>query len=75
MLITAKEEEYYDRDLDYDEKYAEWLELREGFIVAHFDKKNQLLGIGDCAILDIEKHCLLRVPRVSRNGLVLPMIP
>ena len=75
VLITAREEEYYDRDLDYDEKYTEWLELRQGFIVAHFDKKNQLLGVGDCAILDIEKHVLLRAPRVSRHGLVIPMIP
>jgi hypothetical protein len=75
VLITAREEEYYDRDLDYDEKYTEWLELRQGFIVAHFEKKNQLLGVGDCVILDIEKHVLLRAPRVSRRGLVIPMIP
>lgn len=75
VLITAREEEYYDRDLDYDEKYTEWLELRQGFIVAHFDKKNQLLGVGDCVILDIEKHVLLRASRVSRHGLVIPMIP
>lgn len=74
VLITAKEEEYYDRDLDYDEKYTEWLELRQGFIIAHLDEKDQLLGIGDCVILDIEKHVLLRAPRVSRRGLVLPMI-
>jgi len=75
VLITAREEEYYDRDLDYDEKYTEWLELRKGFIVAHFDEKEQLLGVGDCVILDIEKHVLLRAPRVSRHGLVIPMIP
>jgi hypothetical protein len=74
VLITAKEEEYYDRDLDYDEKYTEWLEIRQGFIVAHFEEKNQLLGVGDCAILDFEKQVLLRAPRVSRHGLVLPMI-
>jgi hypothetical protein len=75
VLITAREEEYFERDLDYDEKYTEWLELRQGFIVAHFDKKGQLLGVGDCVILDIEKHVLLRAPRVSRQGLVIPMIP
>jgi hypothetical protein len=74
VLITAKEEEYYDRDLDYDEKYTEWLELRQGFIVAHLEEKDQLLGIGDCVILDFDKHALLRAPRVSRRGLVLPMI-
>ena len=74
VLITTKEEEYYDRDLDYEEKYTEWLELRQGFIVAHFDEKKQLLGVGDCVILDIEKHILLRAPRVSRRGLVIPMI-
>lgn len=75
VLITAREEEYYDRDLDYDEKYTEWLELRQGFIVAHFEQKGQLLGVGDCAILDIGKRTLLRAPRVTRCGLVLPMIP
>lgn len=75
VLITAKEEEYYDWDLDYDEKYTEWLELRQGFIVAHFEEKEQLLGVGDCAILDIEKHVLLRAPRVTRQGLVIPLIP
>jgi len=75
VLITAREEEYYDRDLDYDEKYSEWLELRQGFIVAHLEQKEQLLGVGDCVILDIEKHVLLRAPRVSRLGLVIPMIP
>ena len=75
VLITAREEEYYDRDLDYDEKYTEWLELRQGFIVAHLEQKEQLLGVGDCVILDIEKHVLLRAPRISRRGLVLPMIP
>lgn len=74
VLITAKEEEYYDRDLDYDEKYTEWLELRRGFIVAHFEEKQQLLGVGDCVILDIDKHVLLRAARVSRHGLVIPMI-
>lgn len=74
VLITAKEEEYYDRELDYDEKYTEWLELRQGFIVAHFGEKQQLLGVGDCVILDIEKHVLLRAPRVSRRSLVIPMI-
>jgi len=74
VLITTKEEEYYDRDLDYEEKYTEWLELRQGFIVAHFEEKNQMLGIGDCVILDIEKYVLLRAPRVSRHGLVIPMI-
>jgi len=75
VLITAREEEYYDRDLDYDEKYTEWLELRPGFIVAYFEDKGQLLGVGDCAILDIGKRTLLRAPRVTRCGLVLPMIP
>ena len=75
MLISAKEESYYDRDLDYDEKYTEWLELRQGFIVAHFEEKGQLLGIGDCVILDVEKNSLIRAPRVTRCGLVLPMIP
>ena len=74
VLITAREEEYYDRDLDYDEKYTEWLELRQGFIVADLEEKDQLLGVGDWVILDIEKHVLLRAPRVSRRGLVLPMI-
>jgi hypothetical protein len=51
------------------------LELRQGFIVAHLEDKNQLLGVGDCVILDVKKHVLLRVPRVSRQGLVIPMIP
>lgn len=75
VLITAKEEEYYDHDLDYDEKYTEWLELRQGFIVAHLEEKGQLPGVGDCVILDIDKHTLLRAPRVTRCGLVLPLIP
>jgi len=73
VLITTREEEYYDRDLDYDEKYTEWLELRPGFIVAHFEEKGQLLGVGDCLILDINKHVLLRALRVTRCGLVMPM--
>lgn len=46
VLITAKEEEFYDRDLDYDEKYTEWLELRQGFIVAHLEQKKQCRGLG-----------------------------
>ena len=74
VLITAKEEEYIDHDLNYDEKYSEELALRQGFIVAHFEVKNQLLGVGDCAILDIGKRALLRAPRVTRCGLVLPML-
>ena len=74
VLITAKEAEYYPDDLAYDEQYTEWLELRPGFVVAHFEAKGQLVGVGDCAILDIEKRALLRAPRVSRCGLVLPMI-
>lgn len=74
VLITAKEEEFYDRDLDYDEKYTEWLELRQGFIVAHLEQKKQLQGVGDCVILDIEKQVLLQAPRVLRRGLVIPMI-
>ena len=74
VLITAKEEEYFDHDLDYDEKYGEELQLRPGFIVAHFETKGELLGIGDCAILDIDKGTLLRAPRVTRCGLVLPML-
>lgn len=74
VLITAKEAEYYDHELDYDEQYTEWLELRPGFIVAHFERKDQLLGVGDCAILDFGKRVLLRVPRVTRCGLVLPLI-
>jgi hypothetical protein len=75
MLVISNEEEYYDRDLDYEEKYTEWLELRPGFIEAHFEKKDQLLGVADCVILDIGKHDLLRAPRVTRCGLVIPMIP
>ena len=74
VLITATEEEYFDHDLEYEEKYSEELELRQGFIVAHFEVKNELLGIGDCAILDIGKRVLLRAPRVRRCGLVLPML-
>ena len=35
VLITATEEEYYDRDLDYNEKYTEWLELRQGSLRRH----------------------------------------
>ena len=74
MLITAHEEEYIDHDLEYDEKYTEWLELREGFIVGYIEAKSDLLGIGDAIILDIGKHVLMRTPRVTRCGLVLPMI-
>ncbi len=74
MLITVKEAEYFDHDLAYDEQYTEWLELRPGFIVAHFEVKGQLVGVGDCAILDVGKRDLLRAPRVTRCGLVLPMI-
>jgi len=74
VLITATEEEYYDHDLDYDEKYTEWLELRKGFIVAHLEEIGQLLGVGDCVILDIGKHTLLRAPRVTRCGLLIPLI-
>lgn len=74
MLITATEEEYYDHDLDYDEKYTEWLELRQGFIVAHLEEIGQLLGVGDCIILDLDKHTLLRAPRVTRCGLLIPLI-
>lgn len=62
VLITAKEEEYIEHDLDNEEKYTEWLELRRGFIEAHFEEKNQLLGVGDCIILNIGKHVLLRPP-------------
>jgi len=74
VLITAHEEEYFDHELDYEEKYAEWLELREGFIVSHLEQKSSLLGIGDAIILDIGKHVLMRTPRVTRCGLVLPMV-
>ena len=75
MLVTTYEEEYYDRDLDYEEKYTEWLEVQQGFIVAHFEEKDQLLVVGDCIILDIGKHDLLLAPKVTRCGLVIPMIP
>lgn len=75
VLVTAKEEEYYSQELAYDEKYSEWLELRPGFIVAHFEAKDQLLGVGDCLILDLGKRALLRAPRVTRCGLVLPLVP
>jgi hypothetical protein len=51
------------------------LELPRDFIEAHFEEKNQLLGVGDCIILDIGKHVLLRTLRVTRCGLVIPMIP
>ena len=74
VLITAHEEEYIDHDLDYDEKYTEWLELREGFIVGNIEQKSNLLGIGDAIILDIGKHVLMRTPRVTRCGLVLPLV-
>jgi hypothetical protein len=74
VLITAHEEEYIDHDLEYDEKYSEWLELREGFIVGNIEQKSNLLGIGDAIILDIGKHVLMRTPRVTRCGLVLPMV-
>lgn len=74
MMITHKEAEYFDHDLDYDEQYTEWLELRPGLIVAHFEVKGQLVGVGDCVILDFGKRALLRAPRVARCGLVLPMI-
>ena len=74
VLITANEEEYIDHDLEYDEKYSEWLELREGFIVGNIEAKSNLLGIGDAIILDIGKHVLMRTPRVTRCGLVLPMV-
>ena len=75
VAITAREEEYFDRELEYDEKYEEELTLREGLVIAHFEQKAELLGIGDCLILDIAKRTLLRTPRISRCGLVLPMIP
>lgn len=74
VLITAHEEEYIDHDLDYDEKYTEWLELREGLIVGTIEEKSNLLGIGDAVILDIGKHVLMRAPRVTRCGLVVPMV-
>jgi hypothetical protein len=74
VLITAHEEEYIDHDLDYDEKYTEWLELREGLIVGTIEEKSNLLGIGDAVILDIGKHALMRAPRVTRCGLVVPMV-
>ena len=74
MQITAREEEYFDRDLSYEEKYTEWLDLRAGLIVAVTETKSNLLGIGDAIILDIQKHVLLRAPRVKRCGLVLPLI-
>jgi len=74
VMINAHEEEYIDHDLDYDEKYTEWLELREGFIVGQIEQKSNLLGVGDAIILDIGKHVLMRVPRVTRCGLVLPMV-
>ncbi len=74
VLITAHEEEYMDQDLEYDEKYTERLELREGFIVGTIEEKYNLLGIGDAIILDIGKHVLMRAPRVTRCGLILPRI-
>jgi len=74
VLITAHEEEYIDHDLDYEEKYTEWLELREGFIIDHLTEKSDLLGVGDAVILDIGKQVLMRAPRVTRCGLVLPMV-
>lgn len=74
MLITAHEEEYYDHDLEYDEKYSEQLEIRAGLIVGHRDEKSNLLGVGDAVILDFQKHALLRAPKVTRCGLILPML-
>jgi hypothetical protein len=66
VFVTAKEEEYIDHDLDYEEKHTEWLELRRRFILAHFEQDDQLLGVGDCVILGIGKHDRLRAPRVIR---------
>jgi len=63
VMITAHEEEYIDHDLDYEEKYTEWLELREGFIVGHLTEKSNLPGIGDAVILDFGKHVLMRAPQ------------
>ena len=73
--ITASEEEYFDHELSYEEKYDEELHLREGFIIAALEATDQVLGVGDCVILDCAKRALLRAPRVARCGLVLPMIP
>ena len=72
--ITHDEAEYFDHELSYEEQYDEELQLREGFIVAALDEIGQLIGVGDAVILDIEKRALLRVPRVQRCGLVLPMV-
>ena len=74
LLITAHEEEYFDHDLTYEEKYTEWLELREGLIVSQIEDKSNLLGVGDAIILDFAKHALLRAPRVTRCGLILPLL-
>ena len=74
VLITAHEEEYFDHDLTYEEKYTEWLELRAGLIISQIEEKSNLLGVGDAIILDLKKHALLRAPRVTRCGLILPML-
>ena len=73
VLITANEETYYD-ELAYEDKYTEWLELRQGFIVAALSAKDQLIGIGDLIILDIAKRALMRAPRIRRCALILPLI-
>jgi hypothetical protein len=72
--FTARDEEYIDHQLSYEEKYDEELQLREGFIIAALEERRQLLGVGDCVILDLGKRTLLRAPRVARCGLVLPML-
>ena len=73
-VITAHEAEYYDHDLAYDEKYTEWLEIRTGLIVGHREEKSNLLGMGDAVILDLSKRALLRAPKVTRCGLIPPML-
>lgn len=75
VSITSTEEEYFDHELSYEEKYQEELSLREGFVIAAVEEKGQLLGIGDCIILDIAKRALLRAPLVKRCGVVLPLLP
>ena len=73
-LVTAHEAEYCDHDLAYDEKSTEWLEIRTGLIVGHREEKSNLLGVGDAVILDFSKRALLRAPKVTRSGLILPML-
>lgn len=74
VLITIQEKEYFDHDLDYDEKYTELLVLQQGFIGAHLTKKSDLLGIRNAVILDIAKHRLMCTSTVTGSGLGLLMV-